>query len=208
MALLDVFDPRGVYNVDLEKLQADVGSDVLVVGRSSKVDITLDDDNVSRRHAELSLVAHQWAIEDLGSTNGTSVNGDVLIGRRVLRDGDELRLGSTTIGFRDYADAGSSTGKASPAPEITPGERKVLVALCRPFFSQGRLKRAAPRKQVAAELFTGEPAVQQHLLHLYDKFGIEGDRGERRDLLAEAVIDKGVVTRRDYVKDTDDLTSG
>ena len=208
MALLDVFDVRGSYKVDLERMQADVGSAVLVLGRSSQVDITIDDDNVSRRHAQLTLVANQWAIEDLGSTNGTSLNGDVLIGRRVLRDGDDLRVGSTTIGFRDYGDAGSSTGKAGPVPEITPGERKVLVALCRPFFSHGRRKQAATRKQVAADLFTGEAAVQQHLLHLYDKFGIEGERGERRDLLAEMVIDKGVVARRDYIKEPDDLTSG
>jgi hypothetical protein len=207
MALLDVFDARGSYNVDLEQMKADVGSDELVLGRSSQVHITIADDNVSRRHAQLTLVADQWAIEDIGSTNGTSLNGNVLIGRRVLRNGDEVRVGSTTIGFRDYSDAGSSTGKAGPTPQITPGERRVLVALCRPFFSQGRLKRAAPRKQVAAELFTGEPAVQQHLLHLYEKFGIEGVRGERRDLLAETVIDKGVITRRDYVNDDDDLTS-
>jgi pSer/pThr/pTyr-binding forkhead associated (FHA) protein len=207
MALLDVFDPRGSYPVDLEKMSADVGSEVLVVGRSSQVDITIDDDKVSRRHAQLTVVADQWAIEDLGSTNGTSLNGDVLIGRRVLRDGDELRVGSTTIAFRDYADAGSSTGKAGPTPAITAGERKVLVALCRPFFSHGRFKQAATRKQVAAELFTGEPAVQQHLLHLYDKFGIEGERGERRDLLADMVIELGVVTRRDYPKEPDDRTS-
>jgi hypothetical protein len=207
MALLDVFDVRGSYPVDLDKMKADVGSGVLVLGRSSQVDITVGDDNVSRRHAQLTLVANQWAIEDLGSTNGTSLNGEVLIGRRILRDGDELRVGSTTIGFRDYGDAGSSTGKEAAAPEITPGERKVLVALCRTFFSHGRLKQAASRKQVAAELFTGEAAVQQHLLHLYDKFGVEGDRGERRDLLADMVIEKGVVSRRDYIKDADDPTS-
>ncbi len=207
MALLDVFDVRGSYNVDLDKVRADVGSDELVLGRSSQVHITIDDDNVSRRHAELTLVASQWAIEDLGSMNGTTVNGDVLLGRRILRNGDELRVGSTTLGFRDYADAGSSTGKSSPAPEVTAGERKVLLALCRPFFSHGRRKQAATRRQISAELFTGEAAVQQHLLHLYDKFGIEGPRGERRDLLADVVIDKGVVTRRDYVKDAEDPTS-
>ena len=208
MALLDVFHVAGSYNIDLDKALADAGSGELIVGRHQAVDITIDDDEMSRRHFELTLVKGQWAIEDLGSLNGTRVNGDVLVGRRVLHAGDEVHAGSTTMGYRDYAEADSSTGKKSPAPSITKGERAVLKELCRPYFSTGRTKAAASRECVAGALFTGVAAVQQHLGNLYDKFGIDGPRAEKRTLLAEKVIDDGVITRRDYLNEGDDTTSG
>jgi len=207
MALLDVFDLRGSYKVDLEKTRADSGSETLTVGLSSQVEITIDDDDgISRRHALLSLISGQWAIEDLGARNGTWVNGDPLAGRRIMRNGDEIRVGSTTLVYRDYTDDDSSTIKGRRAPEVTGREGQVLVELCRPYFANSRSKKAASKAHIADALFVGEPAVQQHLLHLYDKFAIEGRRGERRDLLAEAAIDMGVVRRRDYV-DLDDPTS-
>ena len=131
--------------------------DELIIGRHQAVDITIDDDEMSRRHFELTLVKGQWAIEDLGSLNGTRVNGDVLVGRRVLHAGDEVHAGSTTMGYRDYAEADSSTGKKSPAPSITKGERAVLKELCRPYFSTGRTKAAASRECVAARSSPASP---------------------------------------------------
>jgi FHA domain len=210
MALLDVFDTRGAYNVDLEKAQADSGAETLTVGRSSQAQIIIgNDDGISRRHALLSRISGQWAIEDLGARNGTWLNGNALVGRRILRNGDEIRLGSTILGFRDYSDDDSSTLKGGQAPPITGRQREVLVELCRPyFFSNSPTKKAASKADIAAALFVGEPAVQAQLLNLYDRFGIEGRRGERRDLLADIVMHKGVITRRDYLNDGDDPTSG
>jgi len=72
---------------------------VLVLGRGLEADLQLADVGVSRRHAEVRLDADGASVVDLGSTNGTRVNG-----RRVasapLRDGDHIGLGATDIVFR------------------------------------------------------------------------------------------------------------
>jgi hypothetical protein len=70
----------------------------VVIGRLSSCDIPLGDPQVSRRHAEVRRDAEGFALFDLGSTNGTSVNGSPVRERR-LSDGDELRIGSATIRF-------------------------------------------------------------------------------------------------------------
>jgi len=65
----------------------------LIVGRDPEADIVLDTPNVSRLHARLDRVADGIRVEDLGSTNGTWVNGERLKGPRVVRPGDDLRFG-------------------------------------------------------------------------------------------------------------------
>jgi diguanylate cyclase (GGDEF)-like protein len=67
-----------------------------VIGRSTGVTIRLTDDGISRRHARVVQEGGEVTIEDLKSANGTLVNGST-IERHVLRDGDKIRLGSTTI---------------------------------------------------------------------------------------------------------------
>ncbi len=67
-----------------------------VIGRSHRADIRLDDDSISRMHVKLNLNGAEVGIEDLGSSNGTLVNGD-RIANHGLRDGDKIRLGETTI---------------------------------------------------------------------------------------------------------------
>jgi FHA domain len=64
-------------------------SDRVLVGRHPRCDIVVDDPNVSRRHAELLFRDGVWVIRDLGSTNGTSLNGE-LVGRSTVRPGDIL----------------------------------------------------------------------------------------------------------------------
>jgi hypothetical protein len=70
----------------------------VVVGRSRDCELTVDDANVSRRHAEFRPKGDGWMVVDLGSTNGIKVNG-----RRVeqanLRDGDRITLGLTELDF-------------------------------------------------------------------------------------------------------------
>ena len=68
-----------------------------MLGRSRECDIRLPDANSSRRHAEIRHEDDAWWVVDLGSTNGTLVNGKRASGR--LRDGDVIMLGSTEIVF-------------------------------------------------------------------------------------------------------------
>ena len=70
----------------------------VVLGRSRDCDIQLADSNVSRRHAELRQEGASYWIIDLGSTNGTEVNGK-RVKRAKLSDGDTIVLGSTRITF-------------------------------------------------------------------------------------------------------------
>jgi pSer/pThr/pTyr-binding forkhead associated (FHA) protein len=70
----------------------------VVIGRSRDCDVTLDDPNVSRRHAELRREGERWAIADLGSTNGVKVNGR-RVDRALLEPGDAIVLGTLELAF-------------------------------------------------------------------------------------------------------------
>lgn len=67
-----------------------------VIGRGTAATIRLGDDGISRKHARIVVEAKVVRIEDLGSANGTLVNGN-LVQTAGLRDGDKIQLGSTTI---------------------------------------------------------------------------------------------------------------
>ena len=69
------------------------------IGRGRQSDVVLDDPNVSRQHAEIRPRGGSWVITDLGSTNGSQLNGRRLEGSEVLRSGDELELGASTMTF-------------------------------------------------------------------------------------------------------------
>jgi hypothetical protein len=68
------------------------------VGRSQENDIVINDPNVSRRHARISRADNGFVVEDLGSTNGTMLDG-APIDREMIEGGDELTFGQTTAHF-------------------------------------------------------------------------------------------------------------
>ena len=71
-------------------------TDRLLVGRHPRCDVVVSDPSVSRRHAQITLRDGVWVIQDLASTNGTSVNG-ARVGRMALQAGDVVALGSQSI---------------------------------------------------------------------------------------------------------------
>jgi len=75
-----------------------IGTEPLVIGRLPECGVVLADSNVSRRHAELRRSGDSVVLTDLGSTNGTRVNG-APIRERVLVSGDEVSVGSTRLIF-------------------------------------------------------------------------------------------------------------
>ena len=84
--------------------------------------------------------------------------------------------------------------KPLPLPALTNAEKRVLLELCRPWFAapEDRKSFTVPTSvaDIAAALVVGKGAVQQHLEHLYDKFGIRPDQsGDRRVRLANEVIE-------------------
>lgn len=70
-----------------------------IIGRSRKCEIVLEDPNVSRRHAELRPRGGSWILTDLGSTNGSRVNGRPITGPTVVTPGDEIELGTAVMRF-------------------------------------------------------------------------------------------------------------
>ena len=81
--------------------------DGLVLGRVAECDLVIDDGKASRRHARIHVEAGVVEVEDLGSSNGTLLNGKPVT-RRVLRSGDEIQIGKTVITFREGALPGSA----------------------------------------------------------------------------------------------------
>jgi hypothetical protein len=75
-----------------------LGAETVDIGRLPECGIVLNDPNVSRRHAEVRRRGSDVVVVDLGSTNGTRVNG-AQIRERVLQDGDEVGVGTTNIRF-------------------------------------------------------------------------------------------------------------
>lgn len=78
-----------------------LGEGVVAIGRAPDADIRLDAPQVSRRHALVRHYADDVEVEDLGSQNGTFVNGVAVRGRARLVSGDRLRLGSVTLRLED-----------------------------------------------------------------------------------------------------------
>jgi predicted component of type VI protein secretion system len=169
----------------------------LTVGRRADSDVPLAWDlEVSRVHARLEIVGGQWTVVDDGlSRNGTFVNGSRVHGRHLLHDRDRLCFGRTQVIFRVPPDPeqGASTAQArstAAAVSLSPTQRKILIALCRPV-NDSSAATPATNRQIADELFLSVDAVKAHLRVLFDRFGI-GDlpqNEKRARLAAQALLD-------------------
>jgi pSer/pThr/pTyr-binding forkhead associated (FHA) protein len=179
-----------------------LSGDRLTIGQASSNDLALPfDRTVSRVHAVLEVMASRWCVRDLGSRNGTFVNGERIWNERPLRTGDEIRVGTVRLIARiDETDVGADeTVGAESGPTLTRREHEVLVALCRPMFSGDVFREPASIRQIASELFVTEAAVKQHLSRLYDKFRVY-DREGRRARLANEAIRLGAVSTAELIK--------
>ena len=97
-----------------------------VAGRDPSQPIALDDEQVSRRHARFALSGGQVTVEDMGSRNGTYVNGQVLQGVRPLVPGDRVRMGLTVLELRSSAQIAAQPSAVRPMPDITSVGEDVL----------------------------------------------------------------------------------
>ncbi|MFL5829479.1 MAG: FHA domain-containing protein [Solirubrobacteraceae bacterium] len=180
------------------------GVDRITVGRVSPSDICLDwDTEVSRVHAELERLGENWTVADDGlSRNGTHLNGEKVVGRRRLRDGDVIRFGRTLATYRQplVGDV-TETEVASQVLDrasLSEAQRRVLLALCRPFKGSSGYVTPATNQHIADELFLSVDAVKTHLRALFAKFGIEDlPQNQKRIRLVELALKSGVITPRD-----------
>jgi len=97
-------------------------SDQISIGRDSSNEIAVNDAEVSRRHSRLSFQGGKYVLEDMGSTNGTYVNGQRLTGPRVLKSGEVISLGEQIVFVYEAVDSDPGATMVSPrkAAEIRP----------------------------------------------------------------------------------------
>jgi pSer/pThr/pTyr-binding forkhead associated (FHA) protein len=96
------------------------------IGRDASATLSLQDEQMSRRHARVSAQGDLAIVEDLGSTNGTYVNEQPIEGPRALRAGDRIRVGLTVLELRTAHDVQRQPSAVQPVPQVTQLSREVL----------------------------------------------------------------------------------
>jgi FHA domain len=178
------------------------------IGRRDGVDIKLAWDlRVSGVHARLECAAGEWTVgDDAISTNGTFVNEQRVAGRQRLANDDRIRVGGTILVFKQRP-AGNVLptqvdGAQLPARRPTPGQQRVLVALCAPLLSDPAQRLPATNQVIAEVTHLSIGAVKMHLRGLFEKFELEHvGQHDKRVRLAERAVASGLVRRHDVPPD-------
>ena len=150
-----------------------VDDDDKVIGRRDSSDLVIADPHVSLAHARVKRRQGAILIEDLGSTNGTFVNGDQLTTSRALRHGDLVNFGSVETRFEDRGSQlarEDSTEAMELAQAIEETERPVLSP--RQVEVLRYLKQGLTNPQIAVKLGVTERTVKAHCQEVYDRLGV------------------------------------
>jgi hypothetical protein len=86
----------------------------MILGRAVECDIVIANKSVSREHTRLRKDGRRWYVDDLGSTNGTYLNGERIISSLVMMDGDSLKVGDIAFIFHDP----DTTTRENPIPDL------------------------------------------------------------------------------------------
>jgi pSer/pThr/pTyr-binding forkhead associated (FHA) protein len=188
-------------------LVVEEGTSEVWVGRGEPCGLRLEwDPEVSALHAQIEVVGGECTLLDDGlSRNGSFVGAERVHGRRRLRDGEVLRFGQTTVLYRRPAEAGENApeatvvaGEAPEATKISPGQRRVLLALCRPFKDGSAFATPPTNQEIAAELHLSVDAVKTHMRALFAKLGVEDlPQNQKRVAVAERALQTGAVAPRE-----------
>jgi len=183
-------------------VELDAADACVTVGRARENGLSLSwDREVSRLHAQLERIGGDWTLVDEGlSRNGSYVNGDRVTGRRRLRDSDRLCFGVTAVIYRRPAvEQSESTDVGSTATTVTlsPTQRTVLVALCRPL-GRSAFDPPATNREIADEIHLSVDAVKAHLRVLFERFGLEQlPQNQKRARLAATVLVNRIIAPHD-----------
>jgi hypothetical protein len=186
---------------DSEFVVVPLNREKMDVGRDPKCEVAISwDGSVSKAHAELVEVGSSWRVKDVGSLNGTQVNG-IRVNEQLIANGDLLRFGDTLMVFRQPEDSGlSETIRGQDiGPPVTEAQRKILIELVRPMESPGGIGEPATNAEIADSLHLSEDTVKQHLRKLFHLFDIDKDekRNRKRMTLARRVLETGIVSPSD-----------
>jgi hypothetical protein len=175
----------------------------VTIGRLETCDIPLAwDREVSRLHARLEQASSDWTVVDDGlSRNGSYVNQERLVGARRLLDGDTILVGQTAIVFRaptqQFGEPTTAGATEVMHESVSAGDRRLLVALCRPLRDPEQLV-PATNQAIAKELCVSVSAVKKRMAALYIRFELAHlPQAEKRSRLAVLALHTGLVARRD-----------
>jgi pSer/pThr/pTyr-binding forkhead associated (FHA) protein len=176
----------------------------VTIGRTEDSDVPLaDDTEVSRTHAIIERLGEEWTLLDDGiSKNGSFVNGARVLGRQRLADGDRLCVGSTELIYYGPTEplgaATQTTGESPASMTLSPMQRRVLVALCRPVHDSESATPATNR-EIAEEVFLSVGAVKAHLRVMFERFGLsELPQNEKRARLVASALLSGLMSPREF----------
>src|SRR3954466_14286249 len=105
----------------------------IIIGRSSDLDMVLVEDMVSRRHAKISSTEAEVYIQDMGSTNGTFVNGEKIAGRALLHEGDRILVGTSIIKVVAVEGQLANRSEAEARRELEAGAQRRQATSGRPM---------------------------------------------------------------------------
>jgi DNA-binding CsgD family transcriptional regulator len=145
------------------------------LGRREDNTYVLVEPRVSRVHAELRKEAGAVILTDLGSSAGTKVNGEEVIGPRVLRHGDRVAFGPVEAVFEDPAMAAQQEDatmvlevpKSDAGPHLSPRQKQVLELMAEGLTNN----------EIGDELGVTERTVKAYAQELYDKLGVRNRAG-------------------------------
>lgn len=182
----------------------DGGRGEIWIGRSPSTDIPLSGDGeVSKLHARIDFVGADCTLVDDGiSRNGSFLNEERVSGRRRLRDGDVIRVGGSRITFKAPIEGGAESTIISTdgitAAAVSPAQRRVLLALCRPFKESAAFASPATNAEIATELHLSVDAVKTHLRALFEKFELaDAPQSRKRIALVQRAMQTGLISERD-----------
>lgn len=167
-----------------------IEGDELVLGRRENSDLRLPEPHVSRAHALIRRQSGAIWLEDLGSTGGTFVNGEPIVGPHALRHGDLVRFGSVETRFEDRGsqmdreDATEMLEPVAPAPDrpvLSPRQYEVLR-----YLQQG-----LTNPEIAKRLGVTERTVKAHCQEVFDRLGARNRTAAVAAAMRLGLVDEG-----------------
>lgn len=168
------------------------------IGRSSGSDVLLGGKLASRHHAEIYWEARQWWVRDVGSFNGTFLDGRRVLRPTTLAHHAVVRCSDVPVSF-SWPGA-IAAGPASSQPVTVPGpkpplltatELEILKILCRPVLDGSGPPPDNPTIATLLNIDLG--GVRQRLRRMYPKFDLLGSDADKRDALVARAIETGAV---------------
>jgi adenylate cyclase len=138
---------------------------LLTIGRSIGCQVVLDDHEASRNHAEIRLIGGRYRLSDLGSANGTWVNGRRLTVPKDLEDGDEIQIGRVKIQYQAPLEAAADDSSMTPSTKFAMRTEHVvvLVADIRNYTGMSEALPSAEFSQLVSTWFReGSQIIEQH----------------------------------------------